>query len=172
MPAGKVQLAPLQPMVSRGEYGDAFDRVKDYIGAGDCYQINLTFPLETRLLSGTRPELYAALRARQAVGYGAYFGAGLGILMLAFLSILLPDDIQHSNALKGMLSLIINAVAVAWFALFGPLEWAPAAVMAVGALAGGYLGAGLARRLGRSWLRIAVITYGLIVVAVLLAKML
>ena len=104
--------------------------------------------------------------------YGAYFGAGLGILMLAFLSILLPDDIQHSNALKGMLSLIINAVAVVWFALFGPVEWAPAAVMAVGALAGGYLGAGLARRLGRSWLRIAVITYGLIVVAVLLAKML
>lgn len=102
--------------------------------------------------------------------YGAYFGAGLGILTLAFLSILLPDDIQHSNALKGMLSLIINAIAVVYFALFGPVEWAPAALMAAGAMAGGYLGVGVARRLGRTWLRIAVISYGLVVVAVLLIR--
>jgi len=102
--------------------------------------------------------------------YGAYFGAGLGILTLAFLSILLPDDIQHSNAMKGMLSLIINAIAVLYFVLFGPVRWLPAAVMAAGAVAGGYLGVGLARRLGRRWLRIAVIAYGLVVVAVLLFK--
>ncbi|MEK7692646.1 MAG: sulfite exporter TauE/SafE family protein [Chloroflexota bacterium] len=102
--------------------------------------------------------------------YGAYFGAGLGILTLAFLSILLPDDIQHSNALKGMLSLIINAIAVVYFALFGPVEWAPAAVMAAGAMAGGYLGVGVARRLGRQWLRISVIAYGLVVVVVLLVR--
>jgi uncharacterized membrane protein YfcA len=93
--------------------------------------------------------------------YGAYFGAGLGILMLAFLSVLLPDDIQHSNALKGMLSLIINGVAVIYFAAFGPVRWGPVAIMAVGAVAGGYLGAGIARRLGRRWLRIVVIAYGL-----------
>jgi uncharacterized membrane protein YfcA len=102
--------------------------------------------------------------------YGAYFGAGLGIIMLAFLGILLPDDIQHSNALKGMLSLIINAVAVLYFLFFGPVRWLPAAVMAAGAIAGGYLGAGVARRLGRRWLRIAVIAYGLVVVIVLFVK--
>jgi uncharacterized membrane protein YfcA len=102
--------------------------------------------------------------------YGAYFGAGLGIIMLAFLGILLPDDIQHSNALKGMLSLIINAVAVLYFLFFGPVRWLPAAVMAVGAIAGGYLGAGAARRLGRRWLRIAVIAYGLVVVILLFVK--
>ena len=102
--------------------------------------------------------------------YGAYFGAGLGILTLAFLSILLPDDIQHSNALKGMLSLIINAIAVVYFALFGPVEWAPAILMAAGAMAGGYLGVGIARRLGRQWLRIVVIAYGLVVVVVLLVR--
>ncbi len=102
--------------------------------------------------------------------YGAYFGAGLGILTLAVLGVLLPDDIQHSNALKGMLSLIINAIAVVYFALFGPVEWTPAAVMAAGAMAGGYLGVGIARRLGRRWLRIAVISYGLVVVAVLLVR--
>jgi uncharacterized membrane protein YfcA len=102
--------------------------------------------------------------------YGAYFGAGLGILTLAFLGILLPDDIQHSNALKGMLSLVINAIAVVYFAFFGPVRWGPAAVMAIGALAGGYLGVGVARRLGRRWLRVAVIAYGTFVAAVLLIR--
>ncbi len=100
--------------------------------------------------------------------YGGYFGAGLGIIMLAVLSILLPDDIQHSNALKGMLSLIINAVAVIYFAFFGPVRWLAAGVMAVGAVGGGYLGVGVARRLGRRWLRVAVIAYGVVVAAVLL----
>jgi len=99
--------------------------------------------------------------------YGAYFGAGLGILTFAVLGILLPDDIQHSNALKGMLSLIINAAAVVYFAAFGPVEWVPALLMACGALAGGYLGVGVARRLGPRYLRWAVIAYALLVAFVL-----
>jgi hypothetical protein len=104
--------------------------------------------------------------------YGAYFGAALGILTLSVFAILLPDDIQSSNALKGMQSLLINAVAVIWFALFGPVEWGAAAVMAVGAILGGYLGVGVARRLGRQWLRIAVIAYGVTVSAVLFVQLL
>ena len=102
--------------------------------------------------------------------YGAYFGAGLGIMTLAVLGILLPDDIQHSNALKGLLSALINFVAVVYFALFGPVEWAPAVVMAIAALAGGYYGVGIARQLGRRWLRITVISYGLVVAAVLFVQ--
>lgn len=102
--------------------------------------------------------------------YGAYFGAGVGILTLAVLSILLPDDIQHSNALKGLLSALINAVAVIYFVLFGPVRWAPMAIMAVGAIAGGYLGVGVARRLGKRWLKWTVIAYGLVVVVVLLVR--
>ena len=58
--------------------------------------------------------------------YGAYFGAGLGVILLAGLATLMPDDLQHSNALKGLLSMVINGVAVLYFALFGPVEWAPA----------------------------------------------
>ncbi len=100
--------------------------------------------------------------------YGAYFGAGLGILTLAFLSILLPDDIQHSNALKGMLSLLINATAVVYFVAFGPVRWAPALVMAAAALAGGYLGVYAARTLGSVWLRRAVIAFGASVAIVLI----
>jgi uncharacterized membrane protein YfcA len=103
--------------------------------------------------------------------YGAYFGAGLGILTLAAFSILLPDDLQRSNALKAMTSLLINAVAVLYFAAFGPVEWGAAALMAGGALAGGYLGVGLARRLGAVWLRRAVIAYGVAAAVVLLIRL-
>ena len=92
-------------------------------------------------------------------------------MTLALLGVLLPDDAQHSNALKGMLSLIVNSVAFAWFALFGPVAWGAAAVMAAGALAGGYAGVGLARRLGKRWLRPAVIVYGLTAAAVLFARL-
>ena len=100
--------------------------------------------------------------------YGAYFGAGLGILTLAILSILLPDDIQHSNALKGMLSLLINAAAVVYFVAFGPVRWEPALVMAAAALAGGYLGVNVARALGAEWLRRAVIAFAVAVAIVLI----
>jgi uncharacterized protein len=99
--------------------------------------------------------------------YGAYFGAGLGIMLLAALGILLPDDIQHSNALKGMLSLVMNAMAVVWFAVFGPVQWPVVALMATGSIAGGYLGVSVARRLGRRWLRFAVVAYGLAAAVVL-----
>lgn len=72
-----VTLAPAVPRVSRADYAAAFEVVKDYIAAGDCYQINLTFPIDSRLVSGTPLGLYAALRARQAVGYGAFVDLGL-----------------------------------------------------------------------------------------------
>jgi uncharacterized membrane protein YfcA len=92
-------------------------------------------------------------------------------MTLAVFMVLLSDNIQRLNALKGMSSLIINAVAVVIFAISGLVEWAPAAVMATGAIAGGYLGVGVARRLGREPLRIVVVAYGLTVAAVLFAQL-
>ena len=118
---------------------------------------------------GTSWMLRAAILLLAA--YGAYFGAGLGILMLAAFSILLPDDLHQSNALKGMMSLLINAVAVVYFAAFGPVEWGPAALMAGAALAGGFLGVGAARRLGPVGLRRSVIVYGVAAAAVLLIRL-
>jgi para-aminobenzoate synthetase component 1 len=70
-------------MVGRADYGAAFDKVMAYIAAGDCYQINLTFPLATRLLSGTALGLYGALRARQAVGHGAFLNLGVGPVIVS-----------------------------------------------------------------------------------------
>lgn len=102
--------------------------------------------------------------------YGAYFGAGLGTLTLAVLAVLMPDDFQRSNALKGMLSLVINAVAVVIFAGSGLVEWIPAGIMAVAALAGGYAGVHLARRLSGRTLRTVVVTYSLVVAVALLVR--
>ena len=78
-----VALAPLIPMIDRKAYVDAFDRVMAYIGAGDCYQINLTFPMTTALLNGTALGLYGALRARQSVGHGAFLDLGIGPLIVS-----------------------------------------------------------------------------------------
>jgi hypothetical protein len=102
--------------------------------------------------------------------YGAYFGAGLGILTLAVLGILLPDDLHRSNALKGLLSAIMNAAAVVYFAIWGPVEWLPAAVMAVAALGGGYYGVGVARRFSAAHLRLAVIGYAIVVAVILFVR--
>lgn len=95
--------------------------------------------------------------------YGAYFGAGLGTMTLAALSILLPDDLQRSNALKSMLSLVTNAVAVAIFVFSGFVAWLPALIMAAAALAGGYIGVGFARRLSARMLKAFVVGYSLAV---------
>lgn len=76
--AGRARLAPLVPAVSRAAYGHAFARVQDHLRAGDCYQINLTFPMESRLQAGSTLGLYGALRARQPVGFGAYVDLGQG----------------------------------------------------------------------------------------------
>lgn len=81
--APEAALAPLEPQVSRADYGAAMDQVMAYIAAGDCYQINLTFPLQTRLLSGTALGLYGALRARQAVGHGAFVDLGVGPVLIS-----------------------------------------------------------------------------------------
>ena len=81
--AAAARLAPLRPMISETDHAAAFARVMAYIGAGDCYQINLTFPLETRLTQGTPLGLYGALRARQAVGYGGLVDLGVGPVLIS-----------------------------------------------------------------------------------------
>ena len=93
--------------------------------------------------------------------YGGYFGAGIGILMLAALGFLGLTDIHQMNGLKNFFAVCINMVAAAYFITSGRVEWSYALVMIVGAIAGGYGGAGLARKLGRRFVRRAVIVIGL-----------
>ena len=66
------QMTPPEPLITRADYDRAICRVQDYIAAGDCYQINLTFPMTARITAGTPLGLYGALRRTGAVGHGAY----------------------------------------------------------------------------------------------------
>jgi uncharacterized protein len=93
--------------------------------------------------------------------YGGYFGAGIGILMLAALGLLGFTDIHRMNALKNLLALCINGVAALYFVASGAVIWADVLVMTLAAVAGGYSGARLAYRLGRRFVRLAVIAIGL-----------
>jgi uncharacterized protein len=105
-----------------------------------------------------------------AATYGAYFGAGLGIMMLAILGIFVADTLQRLNALKGLLSLVINLVGAAFFALFADVVWAAVAVMAVASLLGGQAGVLLARRLNDRLLRWLVVAFGVVVAVRLLLR--
>jgi uncharacterized membrane protein YfcA len=92
--------------------------------------------------------------------YGGYFGAGIGILMLAALSILGLKEIHEMNALKVILGGTINGIAAIYFIWKGMVYWPYVLVMVVGAISGGYGGAGAARRLGGKAVRRIVIGIG------------
>ena len=92
--------------------------------------------------------------------YGGYFGAGIGILMLATLGAMGLTNIHRMNGLKNWGGLCINAVAAATFAFSGIVNWPVAVTMAAGGLAGGYGGARLALRVGQKWVRRVVVVIG------------
>lgn len=102
--------------------------------------------------------------------YGGYFGAGIGILMLAALGLIGLTDMHEMNGLKNLLALCINGIAMIWFAISGAVLWKDGAIMAVAAIAGGYLGARIAHRLGRRFVRNFVVIIGLTMTLALFVK--
>lgn len=76
-PAGEARLGRPEPAVARADYDRAIGRVLDYIAAGDCYQVNLTFPLRARA-TGAPLDLWRRLRAAGPVGHGAFCDLGAG----------------------------------------------------------------------------------------------
>jgi uncharacterized membrane protein YfcA len=105
--------------------------------------------------------LVGALLFQLAVGiYGGYFGAGIGILMLAALSILGLSDIHEMNSLKVVFGGSINGIAAAYFIWARMVYWPDVLIMAIAAIVGGYGGAGVARKLGRTTVRRIVIAIG------------
>ena len=100
--------------------------------------------------------------------YGGYFGAGMGIIMIALLAIFVPDDIQRLNGLKNVLAGLINGVAAILFVFIAPVHWDVALLIAAGSTVGGQLGAGVGRRLPAPLLRAAIICVGLLAEARLL----
>jgi uncharacterized membrane protein YfcA len=113
----------------------------------------------------------AVLLSQFLIGvYGGYFGAGIGILMLAAYGILGFSNIHQANAIKNLNAMFINGIAAALFIYKGLIDWPLAALMAAGAIFGGYAGAGTARRLGQKNVRRLVILIGLTLAAKMLLK--
>ncbi len=114
-------------------------------------------------ISGAR--LTALVAATFAVGvYGGYFTAAQGILLIAAMGALLPEDMQRMNAAKNLLSLIVNIVAAVAYTTvaFDRISWPAAELIAIGSLIGGFLGAHYGRRLSPNALRAVIVVVGLI----------
>ena len=98
--------------------------------------------------------------------YGGYFNGGLGILLMALYGLAGVPGVHAANALKNYHSLVLSLLSVGTFALAGIVRWLPALVMMAAAIAGGFLGARLARRLPGGWVRGLVVAAGLAMAAV------
>jgi uncharacterized membrane protein YfcA len=92
--------------------------------------------------------------------YGGYFGAGIGILMLAALGFMGFTNIHRMNGLKNWGGLCINVTAATTFAILGLVDWPVAIAMASGAIVGGYAGSRIAQKVPREWVTRAVIVIG------------
>jgi uncharacterized protein len=92
--------------------------------------------------------------------YGGYFGAAQGIMLLAFLGVALPQNLQRTNALKNVLVGLVNGVAGLLFVFAAHVAWAPVAIIAASSVLGGQLGAHYGRRLSPNALRGLIVVVG------------
>jgi uncharacterized protein len=115
-----------------------------------------------------RPEsgAWAALAIGAGSVYGGYFGAGLGVVILAVLGLAFHDSLTRLNATKQMVSLVTNVAAALFLAFSEQVVWSAVAVMAVAALLGGSVGGRLAQRIRPESLRALVVAIGVIVAGV------
>ncbi|MFI5045549.1 MAG: sulfite exporter TauE/SafE family protein [Acidimicrobiia bacterium] len=94
--------------------------------------------------------------------YGGYFGAGQGVILLALLGVFITDHLQRLNGVKNVLALIANGVAAIVFVFSASVAWEVSALIAVGSIAGGQLGAHVGRRLPQPWLRAGIVVIGVV----------
>ena len=116
--------------------------------------------------------VFATIAVALAAVYGGYFGAGLGVIVLAALAVVFDDNLVRLNALKQSISLAVNVAAAIVFLWSGRVDWLAALVMAIGSLAGGVVGGTLASRIPAGVLRVAVVVIALAVAAYYFAKLL
>ena len=141
------------------------------LGASILFAIQ---PLLKRALGGTahspprtRPILLAGGTFAASV-YGGYFGAGLGVMLLAILGLALPDSIVRTSGLRTALSILVNGVAAVVFLIHGGLAWEAVGLLAAGSLLGGWVGAQVALSIPAWALRAVVVVIGLVTVVKLL----
>jgi len=144
-----------------------FDRLVPYLILFATVLFMIQEPIQRRIRS-SHPNAHksagwfaGAIVFQFLVGiYGGYFGAGIGIMMLAAFGILGMTDIHQMNGFKNVLAGVVNALAGIYFISQKMVYWPDVGVMALGAIAGGYAGAGTARKLGRTAVRRIAILIG------------
>jgi uncharacterized protein len=149
---GATALFMLQPIVMR-----TIQRrrtVETERGGAPAITVDLT-------ASGKLPSVTVMLWQLIVGVYGGYFGAGVGILMLAVLGFMGLSNIHRMNGLKNWGGLCMNAVAAITFAFSSLVSWPIALGMAVGSIGGGYLGSRAAQRTPQKYVRRAVVMIGL-----------
>lgn len=105
--------------------------------------------------------------------YGGYFTAAQGILLMAVLGIFFHGSLQQSNAIKVILSLVVNLVAAASYLLFAfdRINWPVVALIAVGSLIGGFIGAKVGRKLSPLLLRAFIVVLGIVALVNMIGKL-
>jgi len=113
-----------------------------------------------------------AIYATQSVVsiYGGYFGGGIGILMLAALTVFGFRDMRAMNSMKIVLAMLMNVAAVGTFTLAGLVQWKPTLALSLGAVLGGLVGMTAARRMPARYVRWFVITVGVVLTVAFFAK--
>ena len=115
---------------------------------------------ERRGMSAVRAAMGPPIQLVTSV-YGGFFGAGMGVMMLATLGLTQPNDYHRLNALKNLLSIVIAVIAIAVFVASGAVAWTHALIMIPGTALGGYAGVWTAKRLPQRVVRGVVIALGL-----------
>jgi uncharacterized membrane protein YfcA len=94
--------------------------------------------------------------------YGGYFGAGLGVILMAVLGLVTDDSLNRLNFLKQAVGFAVNLSAAIYFAFSGKVDWMIAFIMIFGSLTGGLIGGKVVGRMKPEILRWIVVTAGLI----------
>ncbi|MEO3746098.1 sulfite exporter TauE/SafE family protein [Plantactinospora sp. B5E13] len=115
----------------------------------------------TRAVTGPARRL-TAVQVMVAVGavYGGYFGAALGVMLVAGLALVLDETLARISAIKNVLSAVVGLTTTVVFAVFGPVDWTAVALVAPATIVGGYAGAWLVRRLPSAVLKTVIVVFG------------
>jgi len=167
--AGAVLLLALPP--------EAFNTIVPVLILGGCVLVVLQPTIARRVATraesrGGVPEhgaLWVWVLVMLTGVYGGYFGAAQGVLLMAVLGIGIQDSLQRLNGTKNVLAGLVNAVAAVVFIVVAEVDWVVAALIAVGAVVGGQVGATVGRRLPPLVLRMVIVTVGLVAVVAFVA---
>ncbi len=145
----------------------AQDRVRAWVAARSPAAADRTLPDGSRLdvadAEASPPSWVLCVTVMLGAVYGGFFGAGLGIMLLAVLGVLCADSLVRLNALKQAMALVTNVVAATFFAASGHVRWELVPIMAVASLIGGAVGGRLVRIINPTVLRRAIVVFGVAV---------